>query len=405
RSLMHLLHYAEHTAANLTDAVTYFEHVLAIVFADGNVSKSEFRRLEEDGARVAQTLRQVYNDRTSVNMPDEVQKRVTKDAITWEALIGPELHLHPPKRNDFASDWINIAASWWSPYIGSLNALATHVLDVLIETEETLMQALREGRDPGPAPLPAGVPTNYPALPYGQELKRQERLGWWDRFQVAEGFAGGAMRFVVAAAVLAPAFMVGLLTAQTDLYVYNGTAQTVVVSANGNTVYVMPDSHATIEVPDGEVPITTTNDSGQIVEQVTSPDLSSMAEPIYNVQSARPLIRYWAAYGSVPDREPEVLQGTFIEGDADHIFTEPPSSVSTSSGSSGTYRSAIAAPDIDPAPVPDMNGAPGGYDPNGGGYDPNGGGGGGGAGNGYDPAAGGFPPNVQDDPNWQKPMD
>ncbi|MEM7609952.1 MAG: hypothetical protein AAF411_31785, partial [Myxococcota bacterium] len=142
RSLMHLLHYAEHTAANLTDAVTYFEHVLAIVFADGNVSKSEFRRLEEDGARVAQTLRQVYNDRTSVNMPDEVQKRVTKDAITWEALIGPELHLHPPKRNDFASDWINIAASWWSPYIGSLNALATHVLDVLIETEETLMQAL-----------------------------------------------------------------------------------------------------------------------------------------------------------------------------------------------------------------------------------------------------------------------
>lgn len=343
QGLLGLLHYAEHTAGELIDVVSYFEHVLAIVFADGHVSNSEIRRLEGDGGRVAVTLKQIYAQRTSVNLCEPVRLRLTKDGISWEELIGPELHLQAPLGNDFAHNWIGIAESWWGPYISSLNALSSNTLDVLIETEELLMNSLRKGTDPGDAPPAASVPGMYDKCCYGDELKRQERLGWWDRFQVAEGFAGGFMRFVVAAAVLAPAFFAGFLTSKTEMWVHNGLGVPAVVMIDGESVEVWPGRQEQIEVVGGELAITTTTRDGRTIESFVSPDVSGMSDPVYNVAGATGFARWWAVYGSAREHDVEFEHGRIVDGDASHLFEEPPNSMSSSG--SGTSTSVFEAMD------------------------------------------------------------
>lgn len=345
QGLLELLRYAEHTAAELVDVVTYFEHVLNIVFADGHVSNSEFRRLEVDGARLAQTLRKIYTQRTNVLLCDPVRLRLTKDGISWEALIGPELHLQAPLRNDFAHDWIGIAATWWSPYLSSLQALASNTLDVLIETEELLMNSLRKGTDPGDAPPAAGVPAGYDAFCYGDELKRQERLGWWDRFQVAQGFTGGLMRFVVAGAVLAPAFFAGFLTSKMELWVHNGLGVPVMVSVEGEdeSIEVFPGRQQQIEVAGDALEIATSTLSGELIETFVSPDISGMSDPVYNVAGATGFARWWAVYGTATERDTQFEYGRFVDADARHVFRDPPRSMS--GRGSGTSTSVFEAMD------------------------------------------------------------
>ncbi|HJK92753.1 MAG TPA: M48 family metallopeptidase [Polyangiaceae bacterium LLY-WYZ-15_(1-7)] len=334
RGLHALLRYAEHTAAEVTDVVTHFEHVLAIVFADGNVSSSEMKRLKAEGARVAETLRKVFDDRRLVFLPDPVRRRLTKDGVSWEEIVGPELHLAPPTEADFANDWIGIAASWWSPYIGSLNALATATLDVLIETEEVLLNRLASGTEPGEAPVAGEAPPHYPSCGFGEELPRQERLGWWDRFQVAEGWLGGAMRFTVAAALLAPAFWFGASTGDTSLWIYNGLETPVVVRVGEEVVSVPARMETEVDVPSEPVTLSTTTRSGRPVESFTTPDLAGLDDPVYNVAGAAVFLRWWASYGPAVERPAEVLAGRFFEGRAEYAFRQPPESIRSRSGSS-----------------------------------------------------------------------
>ena len=348
-ALAHLLQYAEHTAADLSDNVGYFEHVLSIVFADGRVSKSEMQRLEAEGADLAHTIRNIYDARQQVRLPDPVRNRVSKDALCWEELIGTHLHLTAPTAEDFYNDWIGMAASWWSPYRSALDALSVHTLDVLLETEEYLATCLRKGTDPGVAPTAAAVPGFRP-FPFGAERERQERLGWWDRFQVAEGFSGGALRFLVAGAILAPAFIAGFMTAQTELVVHNGLQRPVMVSIGDSEFRVGARGQRTVDVESAELAVTTRTMEGEVIESFTTPDLGSMPEPVYNVAGAAVMVRWWSVYGTALERDPAFETQRLFAADVDHLFESPPQSISTRSGRGGGVRSVLDAVD-DPVQI------------------------------------------------------
>ncbi|MBK9080235.1 MAG: hypothetical protein IPL91_14605, partial [Hyphomicrobium sp.] len=55
----------------------------------------------------------------------------------------------------------------------------------------------------------ARAPLEYPRLMIGDSRPRQERLGWWDRFQVADGWFAASARALVAAAVVGAVVVVG----------------------------------------------------------------------------------------------------------------------------------------------------------------------------------------------------
>lgn len=351
--LLQLVRYAEHSRAALGDAVSYFFHVLDIVFADRNVSSSEMARLEEDGGRIAQIMRRIFNERRTVVLPESLSREFNKEKLpTWEDLIGKELHLAPPRGQDFSNDWINIAESWWNPYLGCLGDLRALALDELIKVEEELIACLREGRDPGPAPKPGLAPLPIDGS-YNQRLKRQEKLGLWDRFQTADGPVAAGARLLVACALLAPAFVAADAAVETDLVLYNGLAVPVVVNIDGTPHTVGPEQRGvvTLEVEDARV--RTTTGQGELVEEFVLEDLDTMDSPIYNIADAAGFERWGAAYGSSVEPAPEYRHGRYFDADVDHLFSEPPASVTLSRRSSGTVRTVLST--LQPEQIANFN--------------------------------------------------
>ncbi|MAQ14387.1 MAG: hypothetical protein CMN30_06285 [Sandaracinus sp.] len=326
--MAHLLRYAEHTQANLVDMVDFFQHVLAIVFADGNVSQAEMQRLVAEGAELSYTMRRIFEQREALVLPEPVRQRLTKDGVSWAEVIGPQLHLSAPTPQDFANDWIGIASSWWNPYMSSLGALGTSTLDVLLETEEYLVACLRDGRDPGPAPAAAQVPSIDRDFPFGNERERQKRLGWWDRFQTAEGIGGGTMRFAVAAAILTPAFFAGFTTSQTDLWIHNGLQRSVEVQVGEETFRIFGGDHITSEMDADDTTITTRTLEGEVIESFEV-DLDDYDQPVYSVAGAASFARWWAVYGNLPEMDMEFENERVFDADADYVFQQPPEQISS----------------------------------------------------------------------------
>jgi hypothetical protein len=62
--------------------------------------------------------------------------------------------------------------------------------------------ALAAGTAMPPAPAPMRAPRSYPTLMIGHERPRQTRLGWWDRFQVADGLVPTLLRLAVAGSIV-----------------------------------------------------------------------------------------------------------------------------------------------------------------------------------------------------------
>jgi hypothetical protein len=84
-------------------------------------------------------------------------------------------------------------------------------LNELLRIEEEVARRVREGvaEAVAVAPMAPRVPTRYETCVVDQARPRQTRLGWWDRFQVADGLLPGALRFAVAGVLLAGVLLAG----------------------------------------------------------------------------------------------------------------------------------------------------------------------------------------------------
>ena len=86
-----------------------------------------------------------------------------------------------------------------------------------------------------PAPPPAATPATYATLVPGAERERQWRLGWWDRFQTADGVLPSLARFAVAGAMVAGMIALGMSVGDSSVVVYNGLGRDVVVHVGDQT--------------------------------------------------------------------------------------------------------------------------------------------------------------------------
>ena len=340
-SLGALLHYADHASAELGDAYGFMQHVLRIVTADGHVSSSERSRLVQACESVWSALDSVFAQRDDVDLPAAVREKLGCESV--RALLGEELRLGRPTHANIG-DWLNVVGSWADAVGGAIGRLAGATLEVLLATEDHIARALRGELEAGEAPAPGRVPGRYATLVLGEERERQKRLGWWDRFQVADGFLPGAARFTVATALLVPALVLSGGAGAATVTVYNGLAVPVVVSIDGEEQTVMGHASSVVEpTANDDAVIETRTSDGRSIERFHADVGSTWSKYVYDVASAAPLVEWTASYGSAREVPQRPLGAPrFGISHADVLFREPPRSVSTSS-SGGTTRDVLTA--------------------------------------------------------------
>jgi hypothetical protein len=165
---------------------------------------------------------------------------------------------------------------------------------------------------------------------------------------LADGVWAGVARFVVAAAVLAP--LVGFsVFKRPTIVVYNALDADLVVQVGDERFSVPRSSSFHWSHVAGSLPFHTRTSAGVPVEAFVADASNELATYVYNVAGASPLAEATAVYGNRSPRGPRMLGNPrFFESQADFMFRDPPTQLS--SKSRGGERSVLvglagAAPD------------------------------------------------------------
>jgi Zn-dependent protease with chaperone function len=329
--LIGLLHYTEHALADLRDAQGLLSNVVAVVTADGKVSAKELKQLLVTANSLHGVLSTIYTQKESVKPDTIILKQLKVD--NWPAML--EDFTLPAASNDNINDWMRAIDSWVNGAAGALAAVNKVVLETLIRTEDNIASQLRAGTKPEVAPEPSQSPQSYATLLTGQERKRQEKLGPWDRFMTADGMLASIARLLVAGSIVGAVLgFSGMAATSTTLSIYNGLARDTIVRVGAQTVNLPQFSSRDIDIElSNKTSITTKTSDGAEIETF-SPTLTGHTQHyIYNVAGASPLVEWAAVYGSDTKQEPRLLGALrWTISSVDVFFSEPPDSVSIKSG-------------------------------------------------------------------------
>jgi hypothetical protein len=213
KGLTALIHYAEHTHANLVDLQAVFHHVFAVVTADRKVSKSEMKRLIAASNDLHAALEGVHRHGLTLGLDDRTAKRA--DITSYKEALG-DFKL-PPATNENIANWLDVIDGWVNEAAGLLMAVRGSALQELLIAEDEVANALASGTRPAAAPAAPVVPSDYPRLMLGDARPRQDKLSWWDRFQTADGWFAATARFAVAFTVVGAVIVIGSLLAYPSL--------------------------------------------------------------------------------------------------------------------------------------------------------------------------------------------
>ena len=200
-----LLHYSEHTAADLSDLHGVFQNVFNVVAADGKISSSELKRLIKSGNDLHAGLKRAYDEGGQVVLDERTAKRA---AMTDLPTAYGEFRL-PPADDNNMGQWLNVIGGWVSGAVNALLAVRSAALQELLIGEDQVASYLSAGTAAPAAPKPPSVPTDYPRLLTNEARPRQTKLRWWDRFQTADGWLAATARFLVALAIVGSVVGVG----------------------------------------------------------------------------------------------------------------------------------------------------------------------------------------------------
>jgi Zn-dependent protease with chaperone function len=341
RGLLSILHYAEHSEANLRDAHGALCNVVSIVTADGRVSSGERKRLIQACAEMHNALRHFYEDEGKVIVLDRTLLRRLKIESWREALGAFGLPLASEQN---VGEWLNAIDSWVSSAGSALSGLRHSALEQLLLAEAQVARFVRQGMTPGAAPAATKAPAQYPVLTPGSERPRQRKLDLWDRFHVADGLVPTLARLTVACGIIAAVLSVGTTVGATLVNIYNGLGRPVTVSIGEDSIKVASFSHATLALGGQETyAVRTVTDNGDLVEQFDVDIPVGSDNSVYNVAGASVLVEWTATYGSAAETSERMVGPVrWTTTNAGLIFEEPPESISTSSSQGGT-RAVISA--------------------------------------------------------------
>lgn len=331
--LIEILHYAEHTLADLIDARGQLGNVLAVMTANRRVRDGELPRLLETANMLHRVLEQIYERKTQVQLDALLLARL--NVSHWSALLQ-DFKLEGAQKSNI-NNWMKVIDGWVNSAANALSLLSRVALEQLLVTENQV--AHPSGEIVESAPTPSQAPSTYARLLPGRERKRQMQLEWWDRFRVADGLVPALGRFLVAGGIVGGVLGFSSIAATTNsLSIYNGLGRPVVVTLGGQHVPVPAYSAATVDIPVAGVRFVETDTTdGRLIERLTLVSREHYGHLVYNVAAASPLVTWTAVYGNYPKTEPRFLSNpVWLDGNADVYFTKPPSSISTSAGGGGS---------------------------------------------------------------------
>jgi Zn-dependent protease with chaperone function len=328
--LVQILHYAEHTEANLLDARGYFGSVFAIVTADRKVTSNELDELVTAGDAVYVALRDIFEQRDQVALDRTITQRL--GAESWSQKLEP-LGLISPNRQNINS-WLQALDGWVGSYASALSALKLRTLEQLLLAESTVAKFVREGMQPTEAPPPSYAPRQFTLRTTGTERVRRTKLSWWDRFQIADGALATVLRLIVAAAIVGAVVITGSRFSDNALAIYNGLGRSVKVSIEGKETSLAPSSFAHLSLPERSAyHVEARTADGQVIESFDGPaNEGSML--IYNVAGAAPLVQYTALYtrasnGGGSNNLRNLGAPRWSGSRADYVFAQPPQTISS----------------------------------------------------------------------------
>jgi Zn-dependent protease with chaperone function len=346
--LLALIHYAEHSAANVQDAQGMLNNAAAIVTAVRRVTAEGVSRVVMAANDLHHLMEQIHREAGRVLVDPRLRERMELGG-TWRESL--EEFTLPLAQNDNINEWLRVIDGWVDSLVNSLNALRSAALEELLLTETMIARHARSGGQPEAAPAPSLAPDSYALLPAGAERKRQTRLGPWARFQRADGLLPGSARLLVAGAIVvavlgASSFNAGhgtsIFNDAPALMVHNGLDIPAVVNVDGHSVSVAPGTTAPLALPAfGKHHVEARSADGRLIESFNA-EARSNGHPVYNVAGAAPLVEWSATYGRVPER-PQRLIGAlrWLDSAADDVFRTPPKSVSGTKYSDGSYRTVL----------------------------------------------------------------
>lgn len=341
RGLVNVLHYADHTEADLADAQGLFFNVYRIVTADGRVSAKERKRLVDAADQMYGVLARVHENAAEITLDRTLTRRL--EVENWQAVLG-KFDLPPPNEAQLG-DWLGVIDSWVGAALGSLAALRTETLEQLLVTEEQVAKFHRGGMRP-PAAAPASIaPAQYSILLPGNERPLQTRLDWWDKFHTADGPVATGAKLLVAAGVIGGVMAVGGNVGQSTITIYNGLQRNLSVEIGGKKLSVGALASRNIEVSEEEkVRLIARTDDDQIIDTLDVQLHGAFVNYVYNVAGATPLYQWTAVYGGSA-APPSTMLGAerWSTTAADHIFEEPPQQVK----SKGETRRVVLASGAD----------------------------------------------------------
>ncbi|HYP90752.1 MAG TPA: hypothetical protein VEQ59_21425, partial [Polyangiaceae bacterium] len=348
--LIALHHYAAHAEADLEDARGHLANVFAIVTADGSVSSGERRRLVVAGSELHLALTWIFDNKDALRLPRVAIERLRelrggsddKEIARWNEVLPGKFSLPPPSETNIG-DFLQAVDSWANAALGAIGALERVSLELLVEAEAHIQKSYLEQTAAGVAPEPPTVPDRYATLARGQERLRQKRLGWWDRFQTADGFLPSTARLVVAGGILAGVLGFGGSIGHPTLTILNALGRTVVVEVGKEVVSLEPGQHRELSLERAaHARLRAKTVGGEVIES-RDVELQGSAHYVYNVAGATTLVEWTAVYGKAQPK-PEHQRGAevWLESEARVMFEDPPRTLSTQSGS-GT-RLVLSAP-------------------------------------------------------------
>lgn len=337
--LINVLHYGEHTLANVRDAHGLLGNVVAVVTADGKVTAAELKRLLATCNMLHTQLHTIYQHADQLQLDSALCKRLELES--WPKVLG-DFNL-PPANNNNINDWMRVIDGWVHSFTGPLANLCNAALEQLLLTESDLAHHLREGLPSAEAPAPSRVPAQYSTLRPGEERQRQKKLDLWSRFMTADGFVAASARLLVAGGIVGTVLGVGGSTGISEtIHVYNGLATAVEVQIGDQHVLIQPFNAVRMEAELNDKSRVVSKAAGKDVIEDFKPEMYGVGQPyVYNIASASPLVEWSAKYGPVPEKPPALLGAPrWTLAEADVYFAEPPSQIETHHGEGG-YRTVL----------------------------------------------------------------
>jgi Zn-dependent protease with chaperone function len=321
-----LLHYAEHSSANIRDAHGAFANVLQIVLADGKVSNSERKQLIDAGGELYFALDEVFARVEAVRLNEDLINALGAD---WKDALG-EFKLNRPHEQNLQS-WVTVVDGWVVQTVNTLQRLAGAARNELLHLEDTVRLRYLDGTTADTqAPTPPSVPAKYSTQVEGFERPRHSKLGWWDRFQIGDGWFAKVSRFAVAGSIVGGLYVVAQRSTQTEFWIYNGLERNVSVEIDGSRVAnISPHSHVATSAHGGSVHLVARTQDGTEIESIDGDFDQEFGQYIYNIAGAGVLQYVEAGYGMSPG-DPVTLSGDrWQRSHADYNFSQPPRSQNT----------------------------------------------------------------------------